>query len=206
MRALVKAIKTSELDPNAGKARYAHSIAQGRVLTTFCSPDQLVLQDDPAFLPDLVFPGLDIDLSSLDISTNDSSRRSSILSPHSQRSSLSSHPEANESMLGLVIPTSDTGGAGDIGGFMLPAENVSSAQRSAQLRRLYDDEDEGFDLDPGFSFDADGNLIEERTPGSAVIPAQSVQLGSDFAVSAHERQEVVQSLQTERREVSLVPS
>lgn len=171
----------------------------------FCSPDQLVLVDDPAFLPDFALPGLDIDLSALEISTDDSSRRSSILSPHSQRSSLSSHPDTDQSLLGLIIPTSDSGGAGDIGGFILPGGSVSSAQRSAQLGRLLDDEDEGFDIDPGFRIDADGNLIEERTPGPGpvVTPSGSVRIGGDSAASGRVRQELLEGLQAGHAEVSL---
>ncbi|CAD6589209.1 MAG: hypothetical protein ASARMPREDX12_003693 [Alectoria sarmentosa] len=160
MRALLKAVRTSDLDPNAGKVR----------------PDQLVIQDDPAFLPDLALPILDIDLSAFDIST-DSSR-----------------------LLGLVIPSSYSGGAGDLGGFILPGENGSSAQRRARIGRLLDDEDEGFDIDPGFTIDADGNLVEERTPGPSAAPAGGMRLGSDSAASARVRQELMEGQQAGRSE------
>lgn len=154
-----------------------------------------MLQDDPAFLPDLFFPGLDIDLSALDISTDQSSRRSSILSPHSQRSSLSSHADGDESMLGLIIPSSDSVGAGELGGFILPEEDPGSAQRTARLGHLSDDEDEGFNIDPGFSIDADGNLIEEHTPGPDTAMAGGMRLGSDSAASGRVRQELLEGLQ-----------
>jgi meiotic recombination protein REC8 len=159
-----------------------------------------MLQDDPAFLPDFTFPGLDIDLSALDISTDESSRRSSILSPNSQRSSLSSHPDADESMLGLIIPSSNSGDAGDLGGFILP-EDTGSAQRSARQGRLLDDEDEGFNIDPGFTIDADGNLIEGGTPGPSAAPAGGVRLGSDSAASGRVRQELLEGLQAGQYEV-----
>ena len=162
-----------------------------------------MIQDDPAFLPDLALPGLDIDLSALDISTDDSSRRSSILSPHSQRSSLSSHAEADASMFGLVIPSSHSGGAGDLGGFVLPGENVSSAQRNARIGRLLDDDDEGFTNDPGFTIDADGNLVEERTLGPGAISAAGMRLGSDSAASGRVRQELMEGQQAPRFEVGL---
>lgn len=169
------------------------------------SPDQLMIQDDLAFLPDSALPGLDIDLSALDISTDESSRRSSILSPHSQRSSLSSHPDADESMLGLIIPSSASGGAGGLGGFILPGDNMSSTQRSARLGRFLEDEDEdedeGFNLDPGFSIDADGNLIEECTPDPGAAPTGGVRLGSDSAASGRVRQELLEGLQAGQFEV-----
>ncbi|KAL9639966.1 MAG: hypothetical protein Q9164_000595 [Protoblastenia rupestris] len=173
IRALVKAIRTSELDPNAGKAR----------------PDQLMIQDDPAFLPDLAWPGLDTDLSAFDISTDSSSRWSRVLSPHSQRSSLSSQHDADGSMLGLIIPTSDTGGAGELGGFQLPSEHASSALRNERFERLLEDDGEALDIDPGFSIDAQGNFIEEPIAGSDVGPGP-LRLGSDSAASAHARREL----------------
>ena len=62
-------------------------------------------------------------------------------------------------MLGLVIPTSDTGGGGDLGGFILPEDHRSSVQRIPGPIGLLEGEEEGFNLDPGFTVDADGNLI-----------------------------------------------
>ena len=162
-----------------------------------------MIQDDPAFFPDVALPGLDIDLSALDISTENSSRRSSILSPYSQRSSLSSHVGDDESILGIVIPSSSVGGAGAAGGFVLPGENVSSAQRSARIGRLLDDEDEGFNIDPGFTIDADGNLVEERTPGPGAAPASNLRLGSGSVASARVGQELMEDQQAGRLEVGL---
>ena len=163
-----------------------------------------MLQDDPAFLPDFGLPGLDFDFSFLDMATDDSSRRSSILSQHSQRSSLSSRPEVDESMPGIVIPTSESGGAGELGGFMLPGENIGSAQRRERPARMPEEEDEGFDLDPGFSFDAEGNLIEERPLGVGVAPMAPIRLGSDSATNALVRQERTEGLQAEPYTVNLV--
>lgn len=128
-------------------------------LTFQFRPDQLILQDDPAFIPDVFLPGLDLDLSVLNISTNESSLRSSLVSPYSKHSGISTHKGDTGSMLGLIIPTSDTGGGGDLGGFILPQEHRSSDQRIPRLRGLLEDEDEGFNLDPGFTVDADGNLL-----------------------------------------------
>lgn len=159
-----------------------------------------MIQDDPAFLPDLALPGLDIDLSALDISTDESSRRSSILLPHSQRSSISSHHEADESMLGLIIPTSETGGAVDIGGFQLPSDNLSSARRSARVGRFLEEGDEGFNIDPGFSIDAEGNLIEDSSPTEAAQPG-ILRLGSDSAASGRVRQELQEGLRAGQFEV-----
>lgn len=62
-------------------------------------------------------------------------------------------------MLGLIIPTSDTDGVGDVGGFVLPEDNRSSAIKGTGAGEYLDDADEGFNIDPGFIVDKDGNLI-----------------------------------------------
>ncbi len=171
---------------------------------TAYSPGQLMVEDDPGFLPDLALPGLDIDLSALNISTDESSRRSSLLSPHSQLSSLSSHQQSgDESMLGLIIPNSDSVGAGDHGGFVLPSDHANSAQRSARLGRLLEDEGEGFDIDPGFSIDAEGNLIEDPAPG-AVAQMGVSRFGSDQAANSRMRRELQEGLEQGRIEVKLI--
>lgn len=179
----------------------ARVILFGRLIMP-SSPDQLVLEDDPAFLPD--FPGLDIDLSALDISTDGSSCRSSILSPHSLRSSLSSNAGGDGSMLGLIIPTSDTGGAGDIGGFDLPGDDHASVRPSSRLRSLLEDEEEGFNLDPGFTIDTDGNVVltGQDQPPAAV----GVRIGSESAASARVRQEFEEGRQAVELDVGGTPS
>ena len=163
-----------------------------------------MIQDDPAFLPDLAWPGLDADLSAFDISTDSSSRWSSVLSPHSQRSSLSSQHDADGSMLGLIIPTSDTGGAGELGGFQLPSEHASSALRNERFERLLEDDGEALDIDPGFSIDAQGNFIEDPIAGSDVGPGP-LRLGSDSAASPHVRQELEEGVRQGHSNVSLWP-
>jgi len=163
------------------------------------------VQDDPAFLPDLAMPALDIDLSSLELSTDESSRRSSILSPHSQRTSISSAQGSQESSLGLIIPSSSIGGAGDLGGFVLPGDERSSAQRSARMRSILGEDEGGFDLDPGFNFDEEGNIIVtgEGTPmpGSTARPS-AVRRGSDSAASARVRQDIEDGMQAGQIDVS----
>lgn len=69
-------------------------------------PEQLILADDPAYLPDLEF--VLPDLSILDYHTDVSSHVESVLSPHSRRSSRSSHG----SIPPIVIPSSASGGVG----------------------------------------------------------------------------------------------
>ncbi|KAL9044258.1 MAG: hypothetical protein Q9214_002591 [Letrouitia sp. 1 TL-2023] len=175
MKTLLKAVRAAHLDPEAGKAR----------------PEQLVLQDDPAFHPEMQFP--DFDLSALDVSANGSSHRSSILSPYSQQSSHSSQGRV-ESTLGLVIPTSDTGDAGDFGGLILPSSEHGSVRPSAGIGRVFDDEEDGFELDPGFTIDVDGNLIltgeEPALPQPPVVPAAGTRTRSDRGMSAPMAQEV----------------
>ena len=143
-------------------------------------------------------PTLDLEISALDLSTDESSRRSSILSPPSQRTSISSVRESDEPTLGLIIPSSSIGGAADLGGFTLPGEDRSSAQRNAHMRSILGEDEGGFDLDPGFNFDADGNIVEtdERRPEPGTpTGAVGVRLGSDSALSARVRQEIEAGMQ-----------
>ncbi|KAI9873277.1 MAG: hypothetical protein M1830_000588, partial [Pleopsidium flavum] len=184
MRALLKVIRTAQLDPDAGKAR----------------PDQLILQDDPAFLPDLAFGGFDIDLSALDLSSDATSRRSSILSQRSQQSSQSSHHEREASHLGLVLPPSETEATADVGGFVVAGEDGSSVQRGSRLGSpLLEGGEEGFLPDADFEFDAEGNVIEltadERAQRRSGAGAGGSRLSRDSAASVRVRREHEEGLQ-----------
>ena len=87
------------------------------------------------------------------------------------------------------------------GGFQLPSEHGSSAQRNERFGRLLEDDDKAFDNDPGFSIDAEGNLIEDPI-GESEVRRESFRLGSDSAASARVRQELAQNLRQGLDEVS----
>ncbi|KAI9670917.1 MAG: hypothetical protein M1817_003802 [Caeruleum heppii] len=148
IRALLKIVKATELDPDAGKAR----------------PEQLVLPDDPAFLPDIPWPTIDLDFSTLDLSSA-SSHQSSDLSPYSRRSSQTSGRIDDVSQLGLVIPTSETG-VGDIDRLILPGEDFGRVRRESRLDidgPVVEDEGDGYLPDVDFEFDAEGNVRDIGT-------------------------------------------
>lgn len=153
----------------------------------------------------MVVPGFDIDLAALDDTTNASSRRSSILSPHSQRTSLSSQHASDGSALDLVIPSSDGGGAGDLGGFVVPLSERASARQSAGVGGPFAEAEEDFNLDPGFMFDNDGNMIdlgEDVPPPQAErIPPASGRIRSDSG-AAQVRQELQEGREAGQLEVS----
>ena len=187
-----------------GKRGTSNAHGNQVALLTKYSPDQLVLEDDPAFLPDL--QGLDIDLSALGISTLESSRFSSILSPHSQRSSLSIKRAGDASILGLILPSSDTGGVGDFGGFGLPGDDRALARPSSIRPSLLEDEDEGFNLDPGFTIGADGNLTVTGEDQPRLTPAAAeARVGSVSAATARIRQELEEGRQAARLDVGSTP-
>ena len=108
-------------------------------------------------------------------------------------------------MLGLIIPSSNSGGAGDLGGFVLPEDDYGSAQPSARLGRLLDDEDEGFNNDPGFFIDGEGNVIEGAPPAGTITPAQRERFGSDSGISGRVRQELLRGLQAGEAQVNTNP-
>ena len=147
----------------------------------------MVIQDDPNFSPDFHIAGFDIDLAALDMSSAASSRKSSILSRQSLGSSRSSQHGADVHIPDLQIPSPSIGSLGDLGGFKLPSEHSSTVQRNERLGRLFDD-DEAFNFDPGFTIDAEGNLVEEPARESVDEP-KLPQLGKGSEVSPQVRQD-----------------
>ncbi|KAL2356650.1 Rec8 like protein-domain-containing protein [Cryomyces antarcticus] len=178
MRALLRVIKTAELDPEAGRAR----------------PDQITLQDDPAFLPDLNLGMLDFDLSNLDFSTSASSQRPSLLTLQTSQTSAQGSGHADPSIGGLVIPTSVSSGGpvGDIGGFIVGDDGRGISRQDAG-GIFAQGEDDGFLPEADFGFDVEGNLLEydagARTPRAPIAPMLPTGLGSDTVASARVRQE-----------------
>lgn len=149
-------------------------------------PEQLVLQDDPAFLPEFDLPNLDLDLSIFEASTLGSSKRTSIMSAKSNQSSQSSNPNGEDSVLGFVAPSSGSGDAG-IGGFIFAESDGPVVGRDT---RPSDDAD-GFYPDVDFNFDAEGNLIE--LGGVEVLASQAepamTRVRSDSAARVQVHQE-----------------
>jgi hypothetical protein len=146
-------------------------------------PDLLLLEDDPAFLPDILFGPLDADFDLLNLntglvtdtqSTNTSSFRAAS-TPLDQQVTLMSG--------NLVLPTSETGYMGD---FFLPGGCSSHGPRpSSFVGRDIDTILEG-DL---FDFDTDGNIQELRTETNVSHKHRHDLLPSDAAVHARVRQE-----------------
>jgi hypothetical protein len=120
--------------------------------------DQLNMEDDPGFLPEIDMPDIDLDFSLIESSTQGSSHRSSFMSLRSLPSSQSSHHVDEDSVIGLVIPTSESGNNGGAGGFAHRSD-TASVQRATTAANVFDNED-GFLPDIGFNFDTEGNFID----------------------------------------------
>jgi meiotic recombination protein REC8 len=165
------------------------------------SPDQLILLDDPAFLPENGLPIFD--LSNLDLDPQGDSQRSSqsMLSLRHRNGSASS-PHA-PSFLGLNIPSSSNSGAGT---YQLPVNDPfrdSSAQKNVGVGlNLFDDEAMIYD-DDLFDFDADGQLRDipasEREARRAGGVHPQGRLGSDSAASGRIRKEHEDALASRTR-------
>ncbi|KAK2813066.1 hypothetical protein FQN49_008329, partial [Arthroderma sp. PD_2] len=143
MRTMLKVIHNAGLDPDAGKTR----------------PDQIVLPHDPNFIPELMLPGLNVDLSALDLGLEwDSPRKSSLISSYIPRST-SSNRSATEQVM-LDLSSSDIGGVQAADGFGYISE-MSSARKELQVELPpYLGDEAGVLLQPDFEFDGDGNIIE----------------------------------------------
>lgn len=143
-------------------------------------------------------------LSALGMSADDYKRHSSIISPMSP---LSKTKGDEDSILRLVIPTSDIGGGGDDGGFAFSINTASSARRSVDLGGFVEVEKDDFDPDPGFTIDEDGNLVlteVQSTPHRKGRPeALFKRIGSDSATSARVRKEVQEGLEAGQIQVRM---
>jgi meiotic recombination protein REC8 len=116
------------------------------------SPEQLILQDDPSFLPDFALspPELlaDLDLGfNVDIARSDDSQSLTPFgSQHAQSSSQAS------ALGGLVLPSSSP---------VQPRGFSIAGHQEAAVQNGFLDADDGFELEePGFTFDENGELIE----------------------------------------------
>ncbi|KAH0533852.1 hypothetical protein FGG08_007522 [Glutinoglossum americanum] len=157
-------------------------------------PGQLIVEDDPAFIPELPPLPLDLGFSNLNLASLSHSQGSSLLSPYSRRSSQSSLESAGESIAGLIIPTSNTGGdAGDVGGFTLPGDDGGGRGSKPGFEvGIYEDQEDGFFPEVDFEFDADGNIrnisTDKENRTSTIAPGRG-RLDSDSAASGRVRME-----------------
>ncbi|ODM21076.1 hypothetical protein SI65_04129 [Aspergillus cristatus] len=157
MRAMLKVLPGGGLDPAAGKAR----------------PDQLVLPDDPSFVPEINLPGLGIDFSKITLEPQaDTSLQNSFLWTKS--------PDLSQTIpenLNLQLDLSSEDIMKDFGGFGSQSETSASVQRRPLGRIAAGalDEEAGVLLQPDFEFDEDGNIIElsgERERRSNILRDQ----------------------------------
>lgn len=161
---------------------------------TSCSLDQLILMDDPAFLPDMALPALDFDFSNIELERFVNSQHSSqsMMSIRHRSGSLSSHTGSG---IGLNLPSSSSQG----GAYQLltndPFMESSANKAFGAGRTLFNDEEGNlYQDDMMFEFDADGRIIdidvnEREANGRSVLPSGQGRLESDSAASGRVRKE-----------------
>lgn len=189
-------MKHDELDPEAGRARLVFKyVVVGRKSDT-TSPDQLILLDDPAFMPDMVFPTLDLDFSNLNLNVDllSGSQKSSLLSPRSQQRNRDTSVSRDRSIINLNIPPFSSSIDHQFPYNDPFQPGLSSAQKTPATDRLFGDEEklmDGFD----FVFDADGE-IRDIDPGESellrsggVMPELVGQLEGDLVAGGRIRRE-----------------
>ena len=164
-------------------------------------PDQLVLPDDPAFVPDNAFPILDLDLSNLEISQPSSLQPGSGLGPGVAKQAVTPGAGGRRGRTGTE-GRSTSEGAGGMGGFDLAQSLASSAVRPRDS--MLTGEEPGFLSEVGFAFDQDGNIIE--TGGEAGVTAaegdhQASRTGGDLTLSQQLGQDL-QALRDDQEQVS----
>lgn len=140
------------------------------------SPEQLILQDDPSFLPEFTLPPLELlaDLERDFDLTNNRSGESQSLTPFGLQSSSQHGP-----LGGLILPTSSPGQPGS---FHLEGDDEITAPIIGV--------DEGFQLDePEFTFDENGDYVEIAPKVGTPAARSAAAMHSDAAASAKVRQE-----------------
>ncbi|KAF2798527.1 hypothetical protein K505DRAFT_405148 [Melanomma pulvis-pyrius CBS 109.77] len=168
MRIMLNSVKNAGLDPDAGKAR----------------PEQLVLQDDPSFLPDFALPPpellVDLDLA-LPLETPRSGESQSLTPFGSQQ--VPGTP--GRPIGGLILPSSSSR---DMGEFRVEGDDDPSSVGGPSGMLRAEDLLEPL-AEPDFGFDAEGNFFDHAphpvtpaVPGGANVP-------SDAGASARVRQE-----------------
>jgi len=140
-----------------------------------CSAGQLILQDDPNFLPDLDLVPLDLDQMELDPTLAVDSQRST-LSPHSSQITI----EPQQHYGGLVIPAQSESSliGGPVGGFggYSSVRGDSAAGTRFDAGQLLDEDELGITVMP------DGTMrmsdAPVRQPGGPSIRGERTTLGS----------------------------
>lgn len=132
---------------------------------TFDRPTQLLLEDDPNFIPELAW-GIDFDPFN-DIlgftSGEGSSDRSSLLSPHAAVSSALGSEHNLDPGNQIVIPRSSSAGGGGFGLGLGGASLGSSDHNRGYSRSLFGAGEEGLlpDIDLGLDFEVEGNFVDD---------------------------------------------
>ncbi|KAI6883831.1 hypothetical protein KC360_g4819 [Hortaea werneckii] len=165
MRAMFKTMKISGLEDEGGH--------KGR-------SDQLVLQEDPNFLPDFDLLPVDLDQLNFDVSTLAEDSLRSTLSPHNSQISLSSQPIGGLPIRGV---SSSAGGGSIAGGRAFSTRDGSGFGARAEPAIML--EDDFFEVAP------DGTMLfsDARQQGEPTAGADRMDVGS---VSSHVRRDHAQ--------------
>lgn len=146
-------------------------------------PDQLVLPHDPSFIPELMLPGLNVDLSALEITTNFDTPRSSLLSSYIPHSNKSGRVSSQRLRLDL---SSEIGN----GPFGFPSEMTSPVKESEVELPAFLGEEAGVLLQPDFEFDEEGNIRELPVVGAALDTVMDGRRASEQAQAAGVRDSI----------------
>ena len=122
------------------------------------------------------------------------------MSPQSFLSSRSSHAANLRDEPVLVFPSTDTAPDGSLAGFGFAGDTSSALRTESKAGRISVFEDTGLIEDPGFEFDAEGNIVDlprvtDRESALATAGAPRSRVGSDSGISARVREEHEAGLQ-----------
>jgi meiotic recombination protein REC8, fungi type len=187
MRALFRVVRAAELDPEAAKVRYARLLRHlQRVLRLLMThrPDQIILQDDPAFLPDFDFSSLNIDLPDFRATAPEDTQLSNFSIPGSRGGSQQGG-QPQQQATGLTLPPSKSSA---VPGFGFVSDSAATSRGVAGEMFAQDDE---LLPDVGFEIDEMGNVVETGAGmGGDVVTPGADKLALRAGLSSEARQRV----------------
>lgn len=151
----------------------ARSAFESSLTLIVTRPDQLVLHDDPAFMPDNLYPVIDMDMNYSMLESSQATLDTSIALSDAH------HTSSQSSQGDLAIPQLEMPSAGssgfDFGSFEFPGPVPGSPSHRFAIDNP---DDVGFTMQPEFIFDEDGNFIDLSAPIEPLQPQSGITPGA----------------------------
>ena len=151
-----------------------------------------------------MLPGLNLDLSALDILTDvETPHSSSLLWSKSRQSSRSSHFSADKLCLDVSSSQMIHGDADGCFGFVSDISSTAKKDTQSEFPSIFAEEG-GILLQPDFEFDGEGNIIELAVKQNVQTKATAIDRRSEPAITNRVREHIEEGFQAGINQVSPV--